>query len=85
MSTDLDAMADGIGSPRDFASFLARFATEVERKPDEWNNVYLSTFLEAMDRWISSSIDNADTIGGQLVRQQPSWKLFGRLLLAAAT
>jgi hypothetical protein len=84
MTTDLDSMAKEIESAKQFAEFAAQFAAEVRKSPDEWSNTRLSTFLEEIDNWISSSIEYPDSVGYRILSEPPSWKSFAMIMLAAA-
>jgi hypothetical protein len=84
MNTDLDVLADNIASATDFAAFLVRFAKEVKRSPGEWSNIYLSTFLDAMANWISSSLECPDSAGYRLLQEDLTWKSLAGIILAAA-
>jgi hypothetical protein len=84
MSDDLDALAENIKSAEDLATFIARFAVEVERSPEQWSNVTLATFLEELSAWISASDHNPDSAGYKFVHEPPSWKSFAKVLLVAA-
>jgi hypothetical protein len=78
-------MADNVRSPGDLAAFAAAFAVELERGSEEWSSLYLHLFLEAMAAWINDSLKGPDTVGFTLLHESPSWRLFARLMLAAAT
>ena len=36
---NLDKMIDNVGSAKELAAFVAQYATDVERSPDDWENL----------------------------------------------
>ena len=66
----------------DLATFAHELAHNLRTQPQEWENVTLADYLEAMAAWIQDA-EGYYINSGQPVPQQPSWHNFAEILLAA--
>jgi len=92
LNGDVEGSKEGQMSPSDRTSFvhtredLALFVQELAHslrtKPQEWENVSLPEYLEAMAAWIEDA-DGYYANAGKPVPQQPSWQNLAEILLAA--
>jgi len=82
--SNLNKLINEIESPEDLAGFLERLAAAVDESPEQWSNLYLDTFLEAMSAWITDSAGNPDSVGYETLHEPPTWRSFAKILLVAA-
>jgi len=66
----------------DLALFVQELAHNLRTQPQEWENVTLPEYLEAMAAWIEDA-DGYYSNAGKSVPQQPSWQNLAEILLAA--
>lgn len=66
----------------DLVRFLERLADDLRENSDAWENPTLDRFLDALARW-TSSMENVYRNTGRPVPQEPSWRTFGEMMLAA--
>jgi hypothetical protein len=78
----LKELGQQINSRESFIGFLGALVNHLQRRPEEWENRDLATFLSAMAAWIED-MDGYYQNQGQRVPEQPSWKTLGEILLAA--
>ena len=67
---------------QDFSAFVVALYDQLEAFPDQWENVSLPAFLDALSR-ISIDIEGAYRNRGQLLPETPSWRIFAELLYCA--
>jgi hypothetical protein len=80
---DLEARIGKISTREELAEFvqiLASVANSAEA--DDWENVTLPRFLEALSGWIGGMKGYFQNQGLE-VSEQPTWKLIGDMLVAA--
>lgn len=68
-----EALLDSISSREDFMQFLEMLIADRSDSTDEWENISLEHFLEAMHAWAK---------GSQALNEPPRWRDFAQLLLA---
>jgi hypothetical protein len=75
---------EGIVTKRDFVEFAASLYEVYARHREEWewDNDTLDTYLEALAAWVND-MDGFFLNSGEVPPEQPTWKLIGRILLAA--
>ena len=79
---ELAELATSIESRQDLANFIREFSQSPEEIGDFWENDRLDTFLEALGAW-TESMDGVFKNRGEACPENPSWNLFGRMLMAA--
>jgi len=67
---------------KDLALFVQELAHNLRTKPQEWENVTLPEYLEAMAAWLEDA-DGYYANAGKPIPQQPSWQNLAEILLAA--
>lgn len=78
----LEDKLDDVRSRQDLARFVELLKEDYLLHSDDWENMTLDTYLEAMSAWIEV-IDAFYENQGRQFTEQPSWKLFAEILLAA--
>lgn len=73
---------DGVRSRAEFAAFLGELRSELEARPDRWENVTLEAFLEALEA-VAQDAPGWVTNGVRSDVETPSWSLFARLVATA--
>lgn len=81
--SDLIDKIPKIHTRHDLASFITDLAADLRRNPDEWENVTLESFLEALARW-TSDMDGYYLNRNEEVPLTPQWKTFADMLAAAS-
>jgi hypothetical protein len=79
---DIDETAELIESREGLEQLARMLLADLHQNSDQWENPTLDRYLEALAEVISS----AETVYQNLGREtpvEPSWRLFGELLLAA--
>jgi hypothetical protein len=71
-----------IKSKEDFEQFLGMLIRDFKNEDSGWENKELDRFLSAICDY-TGSLNELDTDGEILPSNQPSWKLFAKLLMAA--
>ena len=71
-----------VRSREDLAEFVRRLAHDLKQRPEEWENVDLGDFLEAMSAWVDD-MDGFYKNRGEAVPTQPDWMTFAEILEAA--
>jgi hypothetical protein len=70
-----------------FIEFLRQFRTDLNSKPEDWENKNLDDFLEAMTRYaedIQGYYDNCQKeIGEHINADIPTWRTFADILRGA--
>jgi hypothetical protein len=69
-------------SRADFITFLQTLRSNLQQKPEEWENRDLVSFLKAMAAWVED-MDGYYQNLGESIPDQPTWKTMGQILLAA--
>jgi predicted transcriptional regulator len=73
-------LAQCIQSKEDFIEFLKALIDDYENRQEEWENLELGRYFNAMERFLESSSDKSIS----KIDFTPSWKLFARIMIAAA-
>lgn len=79
---DLEKQLNSIGSRQDLAAFIQSLIRDFESDAESWENTTLVSYLGALAGWTEDMQGYFHNIG-QEVPEQPSWSLFGEMLLAA--
>ena len=79
---ELHDQINTIKTKEDLARFVEELKADLLSNADDWENLELDQFLEAMSAWISS-MDVAYKNMGKTVPVQPDWCVFADILLAA--
>ena len=82
--TDLNAKSEEPMTRQEFEAFLQELAHSVRTEPASWTNSSLDQFLESVSGWLTD-MDGYFHNRGEAVPTEPSWQLFGRMLLAGRT
>jgi hypothetical protein len=75
-------MVESINSREELEQFARMLLADLRQNSEDWENPTLDRYMEALAEVISS----AETVYENLGRKtpiEPSWRLFGELLLAA--
>jgi len=81
---DLTDLVETIHDREDFVSFVDALLHNYKVEPSRWENADLPSFLEALVAW-ARDMDGYYQHRGELMQEQPSWKIFGQMLMAATT
>lgn len=73
---------ENISEREDFCSFVEALRHDLLNNRDQWENIALSDFLEAMQAWVED-MDGYYTSKGTEIPVQPSWRIFSEILMAA--
>jgi hypothetical protein len=79
---NLHEQVDDINSREDFASFVRALIQDIRQDPDSWENNTVESFLDGIAAWVVD-LDGYYANRGEAVPEQPNWKVFGQILLAA--
>ena len=82
MKDGLTEQLNAIGSRQDLATFIRRLISDYESDSDSWENKNLVAYLDGLAGW-TDDMDGYFHNLGEKVPEQPSWSLFGKMLLAA--
>jgi hypothetical protein len=80
--TSLNEQVHAIRSRKDFIYFARALLRNLEESPDEWENVDLRSYLDALAAWVED-MDGYYQNRGESVPEQPNWMILGHILLAA--
>lgn len=72
-----------INNREDFILFLQGFKDSLSRHPEEWENVKLPDFLEAMAAYTKDIQGYYNNTGQSLDANDASWKVFTDILMGA--
>lgn len=67
---------------KDLAEFVRRLADHLKQHPEEWENIELGNFLEAMSAWVDD-MDGCYKNRGEAVPIRPEWRTLAEILAAA--
>ena len=79
---DLAQQLNSISSREDLAAFIQKLINDYEGDCETWENKHLVAYLHALAGWTEDMDGYFHNIGEE-VPEQPSWRLFGKMLLAA--
>lgn len=80
---ELGDEADAVNTRADFVSFVKRLLAVYGDRPDWWENVDLPSFLEVLAAWVDG-MDSGYKNRGEILPDQPTWRVVADMLLAAA-
>jgi len=72
-----------IQSKDDLVSFILILIKFLKEYPEDWENITLESYLDALAAWINDMDGYFHNIG-EPVPQQPDWELIGRSLMNAS-
>ncbi len=72
-----------IESKKDFELFLQHFRSDLKSHPEEWENLTLMDFLEALQAYTEDVEGYYKNMNIPFDEAKPTWKVFARLLLGA--
>jgi hypothetical protein len=67
-----------------FIDFLEKFRKDLKQNPENWGNIDLNDFLEAMSRYTADIQGYYDNTNQDIDSEKPSWKLFADILKGAS-
>ena len=80
LSKNLDKAVEEIKTKDDLVLFLQLLLEDFRENINEWENVTLADYLEALAAWLHDSDGFYQKRGEKL---RPSWKMMGEIFLAA--
>ncbi len=81
---DLLTALNTVSSKNDLVAFLDMLRQNLETNPEQWENVTLGAYLEAISAWLHD-MDGYFKNRNELTPVRPSWKTVAEILLAART
>jgi hypothetical protein len=79
---DLTQQLNSISSRQDLTAFIQSLISDYKSDSENWENNNLVAYLDALAGWTEDMDGYFQNIGEE-VPEQPSWSLFGKMLLAA--
>jgi len=79
---ELPEQVKHIKTRADFVAFIHSLLRDFRERPEQWENVSLEAYLEAIAAWVQD-MDGYYLKGGEKVPKHPTWKNLGEILLAA--
>jgi hypothetical protein len=77
--------ATRINSRVDFHRFLRKLVTNLRERPHEWDNSTLEQYLEGITGFAQDMDGYFDIRSESVNAENPTWRLFAEMLLAART
>ncbi|MGG4450900.1 DUF7660 family protein [Brevibacillus porteri] len=71
---DLFEKCENVDSKDELIEFIKALRHDLQVKPEEWENLSLAAFLEAMESWMEDTIDMG------YLSDQPEWKSLAAIL-----
>lgn len=71
-----------IENREDLVNFIDSLVKNLDGNPEEWANIDLASFLQAMTAWVGS-MEFAYKNNGQELPSAPTWDMFARILYAS--
>lgn len=71
-----------IRSREELVEFVKALSDDFRDNSDSWENANLQRFLDALGAWVED-MDGYYQNQGQLLPEQPTWKVIGDILMAA--
>ena len=78
---DLYEQADSVNSREDFAQFVNALRSDLIAEPENWQNLTLEMYLDAISAW-TQVMDRVYANLGKSMPVEPSWETFAQILLA---
>ena len=76
-------LLEKIKTKKDFELFLGQLRIDLEKNKDEWENVTLKDFLEAMHAYTIDLEGFYKNMGIPFDSDNPDWKVFAQILTGA--
>ena len=77
---ELIEKADLVKTKSDFIEFLSLLRNDLNDNTDEWENINLSNYFEAMEAFLEGSTEKSL----YKIDFTPSWSLFAKIMIAAS-
>ena len=77
---DVATIAKNVKSKEDFIIFLSALTTDLQNNSNEWENIDLVRYFDAMQRFLEDSTEKSL----EKIDFTPSWSLFAKVLLVAS-
>ncbi|MDT0147722.1 hypothetical protein Q9R38_14485 [Priestia aryabhattai] len=74
---------ENVKSREDLITFINHLRVDLQSNRDEWENITLEDFLEAMEAWIND-MEGYYLHSNQPIPKQPSWKTIADILYASS-
>ncbi|WP_066074839.1 DUF7660 family protein [Neobacillus soli] len=74
---------ESVKSREDLIKFIFHLRMDLKTNSDEWGNITLENYLEAMEAWITD-MDGVYLNQNQPMPKQPSWKTIADILYASS-
>ncbi|QDS33608.1 hypothetical protein [Brevibacillus brevis] len=71
---DLFEKCENVDSKDELIEFIKALRHDLQVNPEEWENLSLAAFLEAMESWMEDTIDMG------YLSDQPEWKSLAAIL-----
>jgi hypothetical protein len=78
----LNEMVQHVETHQDLAEFISAVQQYLHDEPKDWENPTLDRYLDAMSRW-TESMDGFYKWRDEEMPENPSWKTFAMMLIAA--
>ena len=78
----LHETAAGVRTREDLARFLQEALSDLQNRPEEWENDTLERFLEAWAAWVED-LPGWYANRGETMPDQPDWNLLANMVMAA--
>lgn len=79
----LNEWLEKVNSREDLIKFINLLRKDLQTNKDEWENITLEDFLEAMEAWITD-IEGYYSNSNQPVPKLPSWRIVADILYASS-
>lgn len=79
---ELYEQIESVKSREDLIKFINHLRMDLKTNNDEWENITLGDYLEAMEAWITV-MDGVYLNQNQPMPKQPSWKTIADILYAS--
>ena len=76
-------LVETIETRQDLARFIEALLLDLKDNSEAWENPELERYLDALAAWTANMDGYFRNVLGQPAPEQPSWKVFGYMLLAA--
>ena len=80
---NLEDLADNIKTKKDFEFFLEKLYSSLKSNPENWENITLEDFLEALTAYTKDLEGYYKNWNISHDTEKPSWKMFSDILLGA--
>ena len=79
----LEELVETIQSREDFVRFTLSLIKDLKSNPEQWENINLEDYLEAIAAW-ATDMDSSYINRGESVPKITDWKVFAEILWAAS-